>query len=140
VIFFDTSVLIAASSPHHASHEACVDRLAAADVRGGACAAHSLAEMYSVFTRIPPPFRIPPAAALQIAQHTSKRFTVVTLTTAEQLAVIRDLADRELGGGMTYDALIAACARKARATRLYTLNRKHFCKVAPDLTPRIFEP
>jgi predicted nucleic acid-binding protein len=77
---------------------------------------------------------------LQIAQHTSKRFTIVTLTATEQLAAIRQLADRDLGGGMIYDALIAACARKARATRLYTLNQKHFRQVAPDLAPRIFEP
>lgn len=140
MIFFDTSVLIAASCPHHAQHEASLDRLATADARGGSCAAHSLAELYSVLTRIPPPFRVPPEAALQISQHTGKRFTVVTLTASEHLAALRELANRGLGGGITYDALIAACARKIRATRIYTLNQKHFRQVAPDLSARIFEP
>jgi predicted nucleic acid-binding protein len=89
---------------------------------------------------MPVPFKVPTPAAMQIVQHTSERFKVIALTPSEHLAAIRDLAQRGLTGGMIYDALIIACARKAGATRIYTLNPKHFRQVAPDLTGRIFEP
>ncbi len=34
-------------------------------------------------------------------------------------------------GAMIYDALILACARKAKANRIYTLDSKHFRRIAP---------
>ncbi len=43
-------------------------------------------------------------------------------------------------GAIIYDALILACARKARAEVIYTWNVKHFRLVAPDLSDRIVEP
>jgi predicted nucleic acid-binding protein len=140
MMFFDTSVIIAASSPNHPDHDASLRRLATADARGGACSAHSLSEVFSVLTRLPPPFKVPPSAAMQIVKHTAERFKVIALTSAEHLATISEIAQRGLAGGLIYDALILAGARKANSTRIYTLNPRHFKQIAPDLSARIFEP
>jgi predicted nucleic acid-binding protein len=45
-----------------------------------------------------------------------------------------------LSGGIIYDALLIACARKIDAERIYTWNVRHFQMVAPDLAERIVEP
>lgn len=88
----------------------------------------------------PRPLRIAPAEVARIVAHTSKRFQFVSLTPTEYVAAITGLAGLGHSGGMIYDALIVACARKAKATRIYTLNPKHFRLVAPDLAARILEP
>jgi predicted nucleic acid-binding protein len=140
MIFVDTSVIVAASQPYDPRHPACLNRLAIADARGGACAAHTLSEIFAVLTRLPPPYRLPADAALQIVKQTSKRLTVIALTPAEHIAAIERFVARGLTGAMIYDALILACARKSNATRIYTLNSKHFKQAAPDLSTRILEP
>jgi predicted nucleic acid-binding protein len=140
MIFVDTSVILAASTPSDHRHEACVDLLAVADLRGGACATHTLAEVFAILTSRPAPFRIPPFDAARLVVHTRKRFTVVSLTPTEYLAAIQGLAALDHSGGMVYDALLLACARKAKANQIYTLNQKHFRLVAPDLASRIREP
>jgi predicted nucleic acid-binding protein len=43
-------------------------------------------------------------------------------------------------GGIIYDALLAACAHKVNAERIYTWNVRHFKLVAPDLEARIMTP
>jgi len=65
---------------------------------------------------------------------------VVTLTTREYLTTIRKAADAGCTGGMIYDALLLACARKSGADLIYTFNIKHFTRVAPDLADRIQAP
>jgi predicted nucleic acid-binding protein len=140
MIFLDTSVLVCASTPSDSRHEACVNALAEADARGGACATHSLAEFFSTMTGRPHPIRVPPADAARMVDHTSKRFRFVSLTASEYVAAVNGVAGFGHSGGMIYDALILACARKAKATRIYTLNRRHFRLIAPDLSSRILEP
>ncbi len=83
---------------------------------------------------------MPPMDAARIVAYTSKRFSVMGLTQAEYIAVSDNLAKLGHSGGMIYDALILACARKAKARRIYTLNPRHFRLVAPDLAQKIFEP
>ncbi len=140
MMFVDTSVLVAASIPSDLRHEACITRLALVEQRDGACAAHTLAELFATLTRLPVPYRLPASDALRIVQHTSERFTVVDLTSAEYLATLHRFVELKLTGAMVYDALILASARKCHATRIYTLNRKHFRTAAPDLASRIVEP
>jgi predicted nucleic acid-binding protein len=50
----------------------------------------------------------------------------VTLDGAAHVAVLEDLAGEGIGGGRTYDALIAACASASHAKALLTFNRRHF--------------
>lgn len=140
MIFVDTSVIIAASTPSDRRHEACIDLLEIADSRGGACATHTLAEVFAVLTGRPAPLRMPPSDAAKLVAHTRNRLTVVSLTPTEYLAAIQGLASLGHSGGTVYDALLLACARKAKASRIYTLNQKHFRLVAPDMASRIREP
>jgi predicted nucleic acid-binding protein len=140
MIFSDTSVVVASGTPLDPRHTACVQALAIADAEGGASAAHSLAEIYSILSGRPGVLRMPPAAAWQIAVHTSRRFKVVTLEPAEYLHTIEAVVRLGLSGGIIYDALLMACARKVQADRIYTLNPKHFRLVAPDLASRVVEP
>jgi predicted nucleic acid-binding protein len=43
-------------------------------------------------------------------------------------------------GGIIYDALLLACARKCKADRIYTFNERHFTRIAPDVAVRIQAP
>jgi hypothetical protein len=56
------------------------------------------------------------------------------LQTVHQTAILK------LPGGIIYDALLMACARKVNSERIYTWNEKHFRMVAPDLADRIVTP
>jgi predicted nucleic acid-binding protein len=140
VNFFDTSVLIAASIPTHVHHTACHARLAAIRQTGGVCAAHSMAEAFSVLTRLPVPYRLTPADAMRIIDSTREYSTFVVLTETEVAETLQSLAKRGLGGGLAFDALLLSCARKAKARLIYTSNVKHFRLIAPNLASRIVEP
>ena len=69
-----------------------------------------------------------------------RKFRCVELTADEVLQTARGLAGLGLSGGIIYDALLLACARKVNADRIYTWNVQHFQMVAPDLAERILEP
>jgi len=56
------------------------------------------------------------------------------------METLRRTANLGRSGGMIYDALLLACARKVQAERIYTWNVKHFQTVAPDLADRIMTP
>jgi predicted nucleic acid-binding protein len=140
MIFVDTSVVVAASTVLDRRHDACVDVLATADKRGGCCSMHSLAELFNVLSGRPLPLRMSPLDAAKVVDHFARRFTTISLTASEYVAAVDGLAGLGHSGAMIYDALILACARKAKATRIYTLNSRHFLLVAPDLAARIVEP
>jgi predicted nucleic acid-binding protein len=140
MIFIDTNVMVAASTVLDRRHDPCVDVLATADKRGGCCSMHSLAEIFNVLSGRPLPFRMSPVDAAKVVAHTAQRFKTISLTSSEYVDAVEGLARLGHSGGMIYDALIVACARKAKATRIYTLNPRHFRLVAPDLAARIVEP
>lgn len=50
----------------------------------------------------------------------------------------RTIADSERRELVTHELL--ACARKAKAARIYTLNHRHFIALAPDLAQAIVSP
>ena len=60
----------------------------------------------------------------------------------DDAADVRAERDSEAGvrGGAIYDALILACARKATATQIWTLNARHFLLFAPELSGVVCEP
>jgi len=138
--FFDSNILIAASISGHIHHAASNARLALLQRSGGACASHTLAEAYNTLTAHPKGYGVPPADAALILQQASQTYTLVSLTPKETLRAIEDAALQGLPGGIVYDALLIACARKIDASVIYTNNVKHFCRIAPNLASRIREP
>jgi predicted nucleic acid-binding protein len=138
--FFDSNVLIAASIPAHVHHAQSIGRVIAVRKGAGLCGAHSLAEVYANLTNRPKGYGVPPTDASRIVDQFTRLFAVVALTPKESRRTIQDAAQLGIIGPLIYDALLLACARKANATRIYTLNPRHFRAAAPDLASRIVEP
>jgi predicted nucleic acid-binding protein len=139
-VFLDTSVIVAASRSLDARYEASQRILCQCQPETSFSAAHCIAETYTNLTGIQPPYRVRPAQAIQILQHLSTQLTLISLAPDEVLGVCRRTAEIGLIGGVIYDALILACARKVKAEHIYTWNERHFKMAAPDLADRIVRP
>jgi predicted nucleic acid-binding protein len=139
-VFFDTTVLIAASDGQHPHHPASRPLIAAAAPEANACAAHSLAEVYAVLSRLPGGRRQRPDFAARLVDQLVRKLTVVALSEKEYAKTIQSAAHLQVAGGAIYDSLLLACARKIDADRIYTWNVRHFQMVAPDLKDRIVTP
>ena len=139
--FFDSSVLVAAFYGAHVHHAASLAAIQSATKKTASCAAHTLAEVYSVMTRLPVRPRISPEQGLLFIESIRERFTVVTLSDKEYYEVIAAAAGRGIGGGKIYDALILRCAEKSKAEAIFTLNLTDFRQLAaPELSSRIRTP
>jgi hypothetical protein len=55
-------------------------------------------------------------------------------------AAIADAAAEGVVGGTIYDALIARCAFKAKATAIYTWNVDHFRRCGPQIEKLVRTP
>lgn len=136
----DTSVLVASFWGDHPDHEASVRCYKSLRKIQAFCAAHSLAEVYSIMTRLPVKPPIPPEQAWLFVQDVYERFTVVALDAGEYFETIKKLAERGHGRSLIYDAIIARSAVKAGADALFTWDVDDFRRVAPDLAERIRTP
>jgi len=138
--FFDTSVLVAAVREADQRHEASRTLLRSFAPQEACCASHSLAELYASLTGMRPPHRLRPDQAVLIVDQFRTNLDCIPLTAEEVTQAIQRTAALKLPGGIIYDALHLACARKVQAERIYTWNVKHFQMVAPDLAERIVTP
>src|SRR5437667_140908 len=86
------------------------------------CAAHSLAEVYATLTRLPGRQRMTGDQAVLFLEDMKDRLTTVALDEKEYWSAIRESAAEGILGGTIYDALIARCAVKAKASIIYTWN------------------
>jgi predicted nucleic acid-binding protein len=118
VIAVDTSVVVAAFGKWNPDHELARRALE----QRCSIPAHCGVEAFSVLTRLPDPFRAPPEIA---AAYLRRRFGSRWL--APKVATVRALPARlarmGIGGGPTYDALVAATANDHGA-RLLTLDAR----------------
>ena len=137
----DTSCMVAAVCTWHERHPDAAAEIERRLERGErlAVAAHALVETYAVLTRLPPPHRHAPADAWTLVRaNFVEQAAIVALNGQDHVKLIGRLAATGLRGGRTYDAVIAACAEKARAKALLTFNPRHF-----DPTPKgvtVIEP
>ena len=138
--FFDTSVLIPAFVEDHKDHDRSLAVYAPSNKRVACCAAHSLAEVYAGVTRLPGVFRASPEQALLFLNDIEDHLTIVSLDSAEYLTTIRQASANGILGATIYDALLAACAVKAKAETIYTDNERHFRMVGPDVASRVRKP
>jgi len=140
VNFFDTSVLVAAVTVQHIHHAPSLKAYVGEHKERAGCAAHSLAEVYSTLTRLPGNQRMERDQALLVVGEIRDRCKAVVLEAEEYYSVIAEAAAEGIVGGTIYDALIARCALKARATTIYTWNVEHFRRCGPDVAKRVRTP
>lgn len=141
-LFFDTSTLIASFHEQNARHTACFEKLRSVSTGKnlGFVASHSLAEIYSVLTRLPSGLRLSSQHCLElISENILKYFKISSLNENEYIEVLQQLASANLGGGIIYDALILKSAEKIDCDEFLTLNAKHFRQIPATISGKIIE-
>jgi predicted nucleic acid-binding protein len=128
----DSNCLVAAVLPWHEHHQAT-----RASLRGFArrraevvLAAHSLVEASAVLTRLPGNQKLSSLDALAVLEANWGGCETVALTAEEHWSFLRHSAQAGIAGGLLYDALLAACARKARVDLLLSWNDAHLGRFA----------
>ena len=132
-VFFDTSVLVAASDRSHPHYEQALPvmrRAAHGEDKGFICA-HSIAETFTALTRMPVQPRILPMEAIRIlSDNILPHFTSVPLEQGDYLRALDVVGSGGLGGAKIYDALLLQCASRCKVKRIYTFNLNDFRKLA----------
>jgi toxin FitB len=105
---FDTSAAVPLVIRSHVAH-ASVRRHAAG--RSAILTVHSLAETYSVLTRLPGDARVAPLDAVRLLE--ANFGPAVTVPPAELVSLPAVLAPLGVAGGAVYDALVGLAARAA---------------------------
>ncbi len=141
-ILYDTSVLIAALLVNHPNHCLALPKLEMAQRRevNGYVSTHTLAELYSVMTRLPEPLRVSPDEALSASADLVEYIEVVPLQAKDYQAAIAQMAALKLPGGGVFDALIAQAALKASADCLLTFNQKDFIRLGEAIAALVQVP
>ena len=141
-VLFDTNVLVAATiaaHPNNAIAFAWVQDVINGSIFGY-ISTHSLAELYSVLTRLPLPTRILPQQACYGIKNNLNYFRLVDLDSSDYLKVIESISKAEITGGGIYDALIAQAALKANVDILLTFNPKHFTRLGEPISRLVQDP
>jgi predicted nucleic acid-binding protein len=130
----DTSCLVAAVCAWHQNHEVTLREIERRDAAGEklVLAAHSLAETFSVLTRLPESHRLRPDDALALIEANWGETRLVALAGPDYRTMLRRCRDVGIGGGAVYDALTAACARKAGVATLVTWDLEGFERFLED--------
>jgi predicted nucleic acid-binding protein len=134
-VLFDTSVLIAALIEDHPSHSqslSWLERVRSREIEGFV-STHTIAELYSVLTRIPRQPRINPELAQRLILENLSSFNKVVLTAEDYQATVSKMVNLNLPGGGIYDGLIAQAALKAGVDVLLTLNPNDFTRLGDDV-------
>lgn len=143
-IFFDTSVLVAASVSSHSHHVQALPALqrVMANRDRGFFGTHSIAEVFSALTRLQVVPRIHPAEATRmVEENLLPHFEIVPLAKSDYLKAMNLMANGGWVGGKIYDALLLCCAAKVNVDRIYTFNLKDFRLLAPtSLQSKICAP
>ncbi len=142
-VLFDTSVLVAAIVEPHPMHSRAFPwlRKAKAGEFDLIVASHTVAELYAVLTALPVKPNILPGPALRlINENVITLAKVVSISSADYISTIKNMAELSLSGGIIYDALIVKVARKLSVDRLLTFNANDFKRVWPDSETTIYIP
>jgi predicted nucleic acid-binding protein len=133
-IFFDTTVLVAASEqshPHYAQARPALLRVAAGQDKGF-MGQHSIAELLATLTRLPVQPRIHPVEAARIVtENILPYFEVVSLSKEDYVEALNTMASGGWSGAKIYDALLLRCGARCAVERIYTFNLGDFRQLAP---------
>jgi predicted nucleic acid-binding protein len=131
----DTSCMVASVCTWHEHHAPAAAELnrRLAQREPMAVAAPALVEAYAVLTRLPPPHRLSAADALALLDANFMRTgKAVALDAAAYRTLLHQMVKQGIVGGRTYDAVIARCALRAKASCLLTFNAPHFLAFATE--------
>ena len=137
----DTSCLVAATCVWHEHHNATFEAFERSRTRGDEVVqvAHALAEAYAVLTRLPSPHRLSSQDAFTVLESNWGKSQTVALSARDYWKLLRRASESDVTGGLFYDAVIAASARKAGASRLWTWNVGHLSRFE-DATLAVLTP
>jgi len=123
-VLLDSSVLIAALAPDEDRHEECLALLMKGD---GVICTHALLETFSTLTGGKLGMKVDADVAAQLLiQTVIPRIGLVELSAEELLGALRVARKHGVRGGAVYDYVHLVAARKAEATKLYTVNLTDF--------------
>jgi predicted nucleic acid-binding protein len=133
-IFFDTTVLVAASEQshlHYAQARPALLRVATGQDKGF-MGLHSIAEVYATLTRLPVQPRIHPVEAARIVtDNILPHFEVLSLGKEGYLEALNTMANGGWSGAKIYDVLLLSCAARCPVERIYTFNLGDLTQLAP---------
>ena len=139
IVFPDTSVIVPSlleSHPHHGRALPWFRKALSGEI-DLRLSGHSIAETYSVLTRIPVSPRIPPGTANQlINENLLRNFKVIDLTHKDYSHAIQWASQKGLSGGIIYDILIAMAFKRSKADTFLTFNLRDFSRIFSD-TPEV---
>jgi len=138
--FLDTNVLVAVIYEDHPHHTASFELFTRFEKKKMSCGAHSLAEVYSTLTRMPGRHRIDSVQAMLFIREIRDRITIIGLTPDEYFEALETFAALGILGGAIYDAVLAKCALKSHAEKLFTWNRRDYERLGPDIVARLHTP
>jgi len=138
--FFDSSVLIGVIHADCIEHTACAwawNKSAARIIYG-----HALLETFSQLTGGRLGIAVPPDMAIEAITRnvSSSQVDIIDFPAKETLRLLKQAGHFGARGGAVYDYMHLCAARKAGAERIFTLNKRHFIALAPDLISRIRHP
>ena len=107
---------------------------------GFAICAHSLAELYSVLSRLPTRPKLSPTQAWRLIQENVGSAQVIELSASDYASAVQRTSELGLSGGVIYDALIARAAEKASVDHLLTFNEKDYRRVLPPESSLLLVP
>ena len=137
--YFDSSVLVAAMVEEEEHHASALRALA--DATDGVTSTHALAETFATLTSGRAEIQLSPKHALRIIEaNVLQRLEVMELTVADYRRAMQSSQSAGARGGAIYDMLHLQAARRSGATRILTVNLRHFQTFAPDLKQRIVLP
>jgi predicted nucleic acid-binding protein len=99
-VLLDTNVLVAALSKDHEMYSTCkplLDRIRLDQTTQGFISTHSLAECYSILTRMPPPYRVSPTTANYLLTENFSQFKI-SWTAEDYQAVIQRVVQLNISG------------------------------------------
>ena len=114
----DSSVLVAALAQWHEGHEA-----ARREAHGGRVPAHAYLEGYAVLTRLPLPLRLDAGTARELLAAWFPPSRVLHPRAGWAGLFVARMAESEVSGGASYDALVALTAHQ-HGEELLTRDRR----------------
>ena len=138
--YFDSSVLIGLLYGDGPEHAMCAQVWEVSDKR--VIYNHGLLETFSQLTggRLGEPIFADDAAQSIALTLEQGQVQVVGFDSPELLSHLAKARRFGIRGGAVYDYMHLCAARKAGADRIFTLNKRHFLAIAPDLAGKIFHP